>query len=492
MLIFEEHFLDDRNHWHQACTEDYDLFIANSYLLARHKRPNKYWVWWKQAGGHLYDNKDFHIHIVLEQAAGTPKREQYGVVWGALDANNLFAFLLTDEGYYHVCKCEQSTWRELIDWRQSPIVRSGDNFNILDIRRNKELVEFYINSELVGKLSVQIAMSVLGQNFGFMVCGENTIKVHSLVVSGTTSETRPTEKIQAIDEIKDNKLQASAVEHHPPVDDSLENVFADLNTLIGHDPIKQQFLSLANSLKAQTERHKRGLKTIDSSRHLVLLGPPGTGKTTIARLIGRLYKQLGYLEQGHVVETDRSGLIGAYLGQTAYRVDNAVEQARGGVLFIDEAYALVTQGGSSNDYGHEVVQVLLKRMEDYRDQFAVIVAGYTDEMQFFVESNPGLKSRFGQFFYFDHYTPNELFLIFQKFCRDYDYKIEDDAIATILEQFETAYQSRDQRFGNGRYVRTIFENSVTRQANRIAIQLDQIDNASISLITTADLKSTHP
>lgn len=331
MLLFEEYFLDDRHIWHQDHTADYESIRIDSYYLVRHKRPNKYWVWWKNyLGETLYENKDLHIYVVLEQAAntGTLKGKQYGIVWGALNVSNLFAFLITDDGHYQICECENEKWKQLTEWQQTPAIRKGDSLNILEIQRNQELVEFYINSVLVKKLSAQIAMKVSGQHLGFMVCDENTIKVHSLIISGTSSGIQLQQNIQTTDIAEtDEKLKVSAFEHEPPEDDTLENVFADLNALIGHDLIKQQSRSLANSLKVQSERNRRGLKTIAPSLHIVLFGPPGTGKTTIARLVGRLYKQLGYLQQGHVVETDRAGLIGACLGQTAYRVNHAVEQA---------------------------------------------------------------------------------------------------------------------------------------------------------------------
>lgn len=242
-----------------------------------------------------------------------------------------------------------------------------------------------------------------------------------------------------------------------------------------------------NFLKVQTERKTHGLKTADISLHLVLYGPPGTGKTTVARLVGRLYKQLGLLQRGHVLETDRAGIVGGFIGQTALRLNDAVEQALDGVLFIDEAYALVPKDGWSYDYGHEAVQVLLKRKEDHRAQLAVIVAGYPDEMEHFITSNPGLQSRFNRLIYFDHYKPSELVLIFAKFCHDCGYTLDLPARVRLHTMFETAYAKRSKSFGNGRFVRTLFERSIEQQANRIADGVSKMDDAAISLITAEDL-----
>jgi SpoVK/Ycf46/Vps4 family AAA+-type ATPase len=195
---------------------------------------------------------------------------------------------------------------------------------------------------------------------------------------------------------------------------------------------------------------------------------------------------MGFLERGHVVETDRAGIIGGYIGQTALRVESAVQQAIDGVLFIDEAQALVAED-TSNDYGKEALQVLLKPMEDMRSRIAVVVAGYPDEMEKFIEANPGLKSRINRWFYFDHYTPNELLSIFKKFCTDNGYSLDLSAYFLLQKTFEYAYAKRHKSFGNGRFVRTLFERSIEQQANRIVNLIDKLDNLEIALITGEDL-----
>jgi SpoVK/Ycf46/Vps4 family AAA+-type ATPase len=202
--------------------------------------------------------------------------------------------------------------------------------------------------------------------------------------------------------------------------------------------------------------------------------------------VGRLYKQLGFLPRGHVVETDRAGIIGGYIGQTALRAESAVQQSLNGVLFIDEAHALAPEN-TPNDFGKEALQILIKRMEDYRDRLAIVVAGYTDEMDRLLELNPGFKSRLNRLFYLDHYTPNELLLIFKKFCHDNGYILDPSAVIVLQATFEVAYAKRDKSFGNGRFARALFERSIEQQANRIVFYLPELDDYQINLIVAEDL-----
>ncbi len=494
MLVFEEQFLDNRHNWLQKSTEAVELSIVDFCYLFQHKRSDGSWACWKNINENLSKNEDLHIYSMLEQSVKVYEKNSsgydnwYGLIWGVLDANNFFSFAINDDGYYRIIQSRKGYW---IFHSEKSVkhenIHTGNAINILEIRRNKELMEFYINSHLVQTLSKELFMEAPGDSVGFYVEGKTTIKIHNLVISISSTEIEDNENVKTENTTKtDNKLEASFIQHDPPEDDTLEKILNDLHALIGHQKFKQQFLSFTNLLKVQNERKKRGLKIVNPSLHLVLYGPPGTGKTTIARLVGRLYKQLGYLKRGHVLETDRGGLVGAYLGQTAFRVNDAIEQALDGVLFIDEAYAFAVEG-SSNDYGKEVVQVLLKQMEDSRDRLAVILAGYTDEMKFFIELNPGLKSRFSLFFYFDHYTPPQLASIFHKFCQENDYILDERANSGLLAIFENAYENRNKNFGNGRYVRTVFESSIEKQANRIANNLKEIKTSSLSLITPVDL-----
>jgi SpoVK/Ycf46/Vps4 family AAA+-type ATPase len=251
-----------------------------------------------------------------------------------------------------------------------------------------------------------------------------------------------------------------------PEGETLEDVMKELNQLIGLNNIKTDIDSLINFLKIQKIREEQGLSGMDRTLHAVFMGPPGTGKTTIARLLARIYKHLGYLSNGHLVETDRAGLVAGYIGQTAIKVDEVVQSAIDGVLFIDEAYALA-RGDNGRDFGNEAVEALLKRMEDHRKDLVVIVAGYPNEMTRFIESNPGLQSRFNRYFKFEHYTGSELLAIFKLFMRKADFVLDEESEEKLSFIFDGMYAQKDEQFGNARVARNLFEECVSRQANRI-------------------------
>jgi AAA+ superfamily predicted ATPase len=274
-------------------------------------------------------------------------------------------------------------------------------------------------------------------------------------------------------------------------EETLDDVLNELNELIGLKNIKKEVKTLVNYLRLQKERSLRGLSETSLSLHCVFYGPPGTGKTTVARLMSRIFKQMGFLEKGHLVETDRAGLVGSYIGHTSNKVDKKVSEALGGVLFIDEAYALKPDEDSGRDFGQEAIDILIKRMEDYRDKLVVIAAGYPDEMERFVHSNPGLKSRINRYYYFDHYSPKDLLAIFKIFTKKSNYHISKKAGKKLLNLFKALHSMRDRSFGNGRLSRNLFEKIIERQANRLA-GLKKISDDVLIRIEEADIPGEKP
>ena len=246
----------------------------------------------------------------------------------------------------------------------------------------------------------------------------------------------------------------------------LPELMDELNALTGLTAVKEEVASMVHLLEVQRMRQARGMKTIPTSNHLVFSGNPGTGKTTVARLLARIYKELGILKGGTLVEVDRSGLVGGYVGQTALKVQEVIKRALGGVLFIDEAYTL-SQSKGENDFGQEAIDTLLKAMEDHRDDLIVIVAGYPKLMEQFIASNPGLASRFNKFIHFEDYTPAELLAIFESMCGKSGYNLSDAARDKARRVLESLHAQRTENFANAREVRNLFEQSVTRQANRL-------------------------
>ena len=265
---------------------------------------------------------------------------------------------------------------------------------------------------------------------------------------------------------------------------SLAELMCELNELVGLKPVKAEISKLADYLKIQAARAREGLKSSGQSLHCVFTGNPGTGKTTVARLVAGIYRELGVLKKGHLVETDRAGLVGQYVGHTAPKVDAKVDEALDGVLFIDEAYSLSTGGG--NDFGQEAINQLLKRMEDDRDRLAVIVAGYTGEMKEFLESNPGLSSRFNRFIDFPDYSAEELTKIFEGRMKKGEYVCSPETRAEIERRMAAARAGADKHFGNGRFVRNALEKTLERQAVRLAAS-GRADRASLQEIITEDL-----
>jgi Cdc6-like AAA superfamily ATPase len=265
---------------------------------------------------------------------------------------------------------------------------------------------------------------------------------------------------------------------------TIEKCIAQLHSLVGMASIKREVETLINVAKVFTIRKQRGLPVPDVSFHMVFSGNPGTGKTTVARIIAHVYGCLGLLKKGQLVEVDRSGLVANYVGQTATKTKKVIETAIGGVLFIDEAYALANNSGE--DFGHEAIEVLLKAMEDHRDELVVIVAGYGNKMSAFLASNPGLRSRFPRDISFPDYSGDELCEIFTLTANQNKYAVSEDAAAVLKVDFEKIVQNKGPDFANARDVRNIFERAISMQANRIG-SLTSIDDVELTAITTQDI-----
>ena len=292
------------------------------------------------------------------------------------------------------------------------------------------------------------------------------------------------EKVKDLAKKKSDKAEPP---EEPPV--TVEEALAELDALVGMPSVKAEVRKMVGMVKNNEQRRAAGLKVAPMSYHMVFTGNPGTGKTTVGRIMAKIFRALGLLKRGHLVETDRSGLVGEYVGKTAVKTNKLIDQALDGVLFIDEAYALTEGGG--NDYGKEAVDTLLKRMEDDRNRLVVIVAGYTDNMKNFIDANPGLKSRFNRDIDFPDFTPAELAEVFRRTAKKNQYVLAPEVDRTLEECMAVFTRRKDKQFGNGRFVRNLFEKSLERQALRLGT-LDNPTKEQLATLTTADVDLKPP
>lgn len=268
---------------------------------------------------------------------------------------------------------------------------------------------------------------------------------------------------------------------------TLEELLNELNALVGLKTVKSKVNDLIIYQKVQKLRRENGLHSSKNTMHMAFTGNPGTGKTTVARIVGRIYKQIGLLSKGHFIEVSRTDLIAGYQGQTALKVKNVIEKARGGVLFIDEAYS-ITENDHSDSYGRECLTELTKALEDYREDLVVIVAGYTEPMNNFFDSNPGLKSRFNTFIEFPDYDADELDKILVSMCENNDYVLTEDAHKLVHSFLEERVVKKEENFSNGRLVRNLYDDLIMNHARRVINIIDPSKN-DLSLITSDDFKT---
>ena len=290
-----------------------------------------------------------------------------------------------------------------------------------------------------------------------------------------------------------NKVQTSGGETKPEQEAKMEEaekpdfdeLMAELESLVGLEDVKKDVKNLMNLVKVRKLREANELPVPPMSLHMVFVGNPGTGKTTVARLVSGLYAAIGVLSKGQLVEVDRSGLVAGYVGQTALKTQEVIKSALGGVLFIDEAYSL--SSGGENDFGREAIETLLKAMEDHRDDLIVIVAGYTVPMEGFIHSNPGLESRFNKYFFFPDYNGEQLMEMFRIRCKKNGYTLTEETEQAAVSFFTQLYEERTENFGNGRDVRNVFEDMVVRQANRVAA-MEAPTKEDLMTVLPADLE----
>ncbi len=276
----------------------------------------------------------------------------------------------------------------------------------------------------------------------------------------------------------------------PGDQENVDKLMESLNSLVGLDRVKKDIAGIVDLIRVQKMREAKGMKTADVSKHMVFYGNPGTGKTTVARLLGKIFQGLGVLKGGQLIEVDRGGLVCGYVGQTAIKTQEVIDKAMDGVLFIDEAYTL-NVGKGENDFGQEAVDTLLKAMEDNRDRLIVIVAGYEEPMDEFLDSNPGLKSRFNKYIRFDDYSPEQLIKILEGMCSGKDYKLSPEARQAAIDYFDNCLRTQAENFANAREVRNFLEKAITNHATRV-VSIKEPTEEQLCTIILDDVKDIVP
>ena len=393
-----------------------------------------------------------------------------GVVDGTLSEEELYFISALPDEFDEVCARNRG-YKRFIKFI-SPDSFASDWAKFYDFDKTPFFLETLTNDFSEAPMMVRSNLQIIFNAF--------------IAIDGAFSESEADVALEILDKIDDGSKEFAPSENSTSTDipepesskepkplssndvayegEGLEEALKELNDLIGLGGVKQEVLACINLLRINNMRKEKGLPELQTSNHMVFTGNPGTGKTTVARIMAKIYKALGVVSKGQLVETDRAGLVAGYMGQTALKTAQVIKKAKGGVLFIDEAYSLSSEEGS-NDYGKEAIDTLVKGMEDYRDDLVVIVAGYVNEMKKFIDMNPGLRSRFNKYINFVNYSSGEMLQIFKKQCEKAQFILSAEAADAALEYF--ARNEDDPTFGNARGVRNFFDKVVMNQATRI-------------------------
>ena len=367
-------------------------------------------------------------------------------------------------------------------------MKGNDNFNRQLRQTTKEALGVYANADVHASASNGLddfEFCIILHNYNEKY--EKTYRVKMLRIAtliAKADDIVSDKESKWLDSIMDGGTTPEEVEEDIKQQDDRMKEDMQLESLIGLKGVKSEITTLRNFVVMKQRREQAGMKSPNISYHCVFTGNPGTGKTTVARILATIYKDLGIIKKGHLVETDRSGLVAEYVGQTAVKTNKIIDKALDGVLFVDEAYTLAN--GSQNDYGAEAIATLLKRMEDDRDRLIVILAGYTNEMEQFINSNPGLRSRFSRYIEFPDYTAEELYEIFCLQAKKNDFELSEGASERLMIKLNEAVSIKSKDFGNARYVRNLFEKAIESQANRLASKTE-LTKQDLTIITGDDI-----
>ena len=338
------------------------------------------------------------------------------------------------------------------------------------------------NKDVLERIDVKFNTEEKVKSFSFPECFGRYLMLENFELA------KQIEDIQKVYSAAREKLQQqekTSSKAQKPVE-TANSILDELDSMIGLDEVKRDVHMLTAFIRVNNLRRARGLKAPVISKHLVLTGNPGTGKTTVARMIARIYHSIGAIKKNKIVETSRASLVAGYVGQTAIKTQEVINSALGGVLFIDEAYSLIN--GAKDDFGMEALATLLSAMENHRDDLVVIVAGYEDRMRQFINANPGLSSRFSRYLHFEDYNSDDLLSIFTALCEENEYSLQEDAEKRMSEYLQEVYECRSEDFGNARSVRNMFERIIAHQAERI-VALNEVEDETLIELTLSDVEN---